>query len=338
MSILVSLQHVTRYRYDAPAVLGPHVIKLRPAPHSRTRVPSYSLQVAPAHQVNWQHDPHGNWAARYLFSERSSELTVTVDLLAEIAAYNPFDFFIEPYAATFPFAYPDELRRELSIFLETVSGGPSPVVAPRIAPGRWARQRRVPHRADPAIVGRHPIPGADGARRAIVRGDARARLRLVPRHRLAAGAGAAPSRPRRPLRLRLSHPAQARRRAARGSAWPEPRLVRPACLGRRLSAGRRLDRARSDLRTVVRRRPPAARRDPTLRLRGAHHRLGRSPRRRVHGRDACRARRRAAARDHADHRRNVGAARRLGRGGRPGPQRPGRAPHLRRRAYLRRGR
>jgi uncharacterized protein (DUF2126 family) len=124
MSILVSLQHVTLYRYDGPAVLGPHVIKLRPAPHARTRVPSYSLQVAPAHQVNWQHDPHGNWAARYLFSERAEELIVTVDLLAEIKAYNPFDFFIEPYAASVPFDYPDALRRELSSFLETEPAGP----------------------------------------------------------------------------------------------------------------------------------------------------------------------------------------------------------------------
>jgi uncharacterized protein (DUF2126 family)/transglutaminase-like putative cysteine protease len=125
MSVLVSLQHITRYRYDQPAVLGPHVIKLRPAPHARTRVPSYSLKVVPErHHVNWQHDPHGNWLARYLFSERSSELAVTVDLLAEIEAFNPFDFFIELYATSVPFSYPDELRRELSIFLETEPAGP----------------------------------------------------------------------------------------------------------------------------------------------------------------------------------------------------------------------
>src|SRR5512144_2869181 len=125
MSILVSLQHVTRYRYDAPAVLGPHVIKLRPTPHGRTRVPSYSLKVAPAqHRVNWQHDPHGNWAARYLFAERTSELVVTVDLLAEIVAFNPFDFFIEPYAEKLPFSYPAELRRELAVYLEAEPAGP----------------------------------------------------------------------------------------------------------------------------------------------------------------------------------------------------------------------
>src|SRR5262245_9156771 len=125
MSILVSLQHITRYRYDALAALGPHVVKLRPAPHARTRVPSYSLKVVPEqHRVNWQHDPHGNWAARYLFAERTRELAVTVDLRAEIEAFNPFDFIIDPCAASMPFGYPEELRRELSIFLETEPAGP----------------------------------------------------------------------------------------------------------------------------------------------------------------------------------------------------------------------
>ncbi|MEA2876777.1 MAG: hypothetical protein QOF14_1973 [Hyphomicrobiales bacterium] len=124
MPVLVSLHHVTRYVYDRPVALGPQLIRLRPAPHGRTRIPSYSLTIVPAaHHVNWQHDPHGNWIARYTFPERTPEFAVTVDLTADLAAVNPFDFFIEPYAASFPFVLPDDLAHELAAYLETEPAG-----------------------------------------------------------------------------------------------------------------------------------------------------------------------------------------------------------------------
>jgi uncharacterized protein (DUF2126 family)/transglutaminase-like putative cysteine protease len=125
MSILANLHHVTRYRYDRPIVLGPQVVRLRPAPHCRTRVVSYSLKVTPAqHFVNWLQDPNGNWQARFVFPEKTDEFSITVDLLADMAVVNPFDFFVEPFAEGFPFVYPTEFSEELAPFLDAEPAGP----------------------------------------------------------------------------------------------------------------------------------------------------------------------------------------------------------------------
>ncbi len=118
MSIHVALNHVSHYRYDRPVAIGPQVVRLRPAPHSRTRILAYSLRVdPPGHFINWQQDPQANYLARLVFPNKADELRVEVDLVAEMAVFNPFDFFLEQFAEAFPFAYPDETRRELTAFL-----------------------------------------------------------------------------------------------------------------------------------------------------------------------------------------------------------------------------
>ncbi len=114
MSIHVALRHVTQYQFDRPVSLSPHVVRLRPAPHCRTPVLSYSLKITPGdHFINWQQDPQSNYLARLVFPEKATELTVEVDLVAEIAVYNPFDFFLEPDAEHVPFRYDPVLVHEL---------------------------------------------------------------------------------------------------------------------------------------------------------------------------------------------------------------------------------
>jgi len=118
MSIHVALRHKTSYRYDRPVTHGPHVIRLRPAPHCRTRILSYSLKVEPAgHFVNWQQDPQSNYLARLVFPEPIDRLEITVDLVAEMAVLNPFDFFLEEDAETYPFTYDPTEAHELAPFL-----------------------------------------------------------------------------------------------------------------------------------------------------------------------------------------------------------------------------
>ncbi len=118
MSIHVALNHVTHYRYDRPITLGPQVVRLRPAPHSRTRILSYSMRVEPVgHFVNWQQDPQSNYLARLVFPEPTTEFRIEIDLVAEMSVLNPFDFFLEPSADHFPFSYEAELAAELAPFM-----------------------------------------------------------------------------------------------------------------------------------------------------------------------------------------------------------------------------
>jgi len=125
MAIRIAINHLTEYQFDRPVRVSPHIVRLRPAPHTRTPIESYSLKVLPRpHFINWQQDPFGNYLARLVFPEPVLKLSFEVDLVAEIVVINPFDFFVEKYAEHYPFEYPPDLRKDLAPYLEITENGP----------------------------------------------------------------------------------------------------------------------------------------------------------------------------------------------------------------------
>ncbi|MCW7460948.1 transglutaminase family protein [Leptospira limi] len=124
MSIRVALTHITTYQYDKSISLSPHVIRLRPAPHTKNHIVSYSLNILPEQKfLNWQQDPFGNYLARLVFPEKTNILQVAVDLVTDLKVINPFDFFVEEYAENYPFSYDKILKKELTPYLKPKKPG-----------------------------------------------------------------------------------------------------------------------------------------------------------------------------------------------------------------------
>ena len=124
MSIKVALEHRTSYRFAHAVDVAPHVVRLRPAPHCRTPIEAYSLEIEPKnHFLNWQQDPFGNWMARIVFPEKVDRLEINVGVVADLMVVNPFDFFVEEYAEQFPFVYEADLAADLAPYLRPVPEG-----------------------------------------------------------------------------------------------------------------------------------------------------------------------------------------------------------------------
>ncbi len=248
MSIHVALNHVMHYRYDRPVTLGAQVVRLRPAPHCRTRILSYSLTVTPAeHYLNWQQDPQSNYLARLVFQKPTQELRIEVDLTAEMAVLNPFDFFLEPGAQQFPFKYGPTEKRELAPFLAT---GPATPLFTRYLAGislasRPTNDFLVDLNRRLASDVRYVIrmePGVQSPEETL-----EASIRILPRLGGTPGSAAEAPRVGRAFRIGLPHSTGRRYQALGGPGGTGRGFHRLACLVRGVLARRRMDRIGSHL-------------------------------------------------------------------------------------------
>ena len=215
MTIKVALEHRTTYNFDRLTKVYPHVLRLRPAPHSRTPIEAYSLKVEPGdHFLNWQQDAFSNYLARLVFPEPTTVLSFTVGLVADLTAINPFDFFIEEWAENVGFEYPEELRRDLEVYLRPVDDtGADPLVAKWVDDHRVSGKMRVIDylvQLNLGGSGRRPLHGATRGGCAGTGVHPRQRRRFVPRLRMVAGRDSAAARSRGPFRLRLPRPVDVR--------------------------------------------------------------------------------------------------------------------------------
>ncbi len=125
MGTQVAITHINHYKYSRSIKVWPQIVRLRPAPHARTKITAYSLKISPKeHFINWMQDPFGNYQARIAFPDLTDEFKIQVELIADLVAFNPFDFFLDEAAEKFPFEYDEQLQRDLQPYLKIDESGP----------------------------------------------------------------------------------------------------------------------------------------------------------------------------------------------------------------------
>jgi transglutaminase-like putative cysteine protease len=234
MAIHVALHHKTAYRYDRLVNLGPQVVRLRPAPHCRTPILSYSLKVKPEpHFLNWQQDPQGNYLARLVFPKRRASSPSRSTSWPRWRSTIPSTSSSSLAAENFPFAYDEKLGRRT----RALPAQGRPHLRARL---RRLRREHRPHAHGARSISSSPSTNASTASSATSSASSPACSR--PRKRwklsgscrdsaLAARAGAPPLRPRRPLRLRLpdsARPTRSPSTARRAPTRTSPTSMRGA--------------------------------------------------------------------------------------------------------------
>jgi transglutaminase-like putative cysteine protease len=132
---LLTVRHVTTYRYRKPVRFGEHRMMLRPRDSYDQRLIEVSLDVNPEPEsLHWVHDVFGNCVAIARFSGAAEELRFDSTIRLDHSPTNALDFELEDYARIYPFTYPADESPDLLRLVERLYLDPDRVV------DRWARQ------------------------------------------------------------------------------------------------------------------------------------------------------------------------------------------------------
>lgn len=113
----LTIEHLTEYRFDAPAQLLPHRLVLRPREGHHLRIISSRLDISPTAQVRWQRDPLDNSIAVAFFPQPAQLLRIRSQVVVENYDTSPLDFLVAEHAVRFPFQYLSEELLDLAPFL-----------------------------------------------------------------------------------------------------------------------------------------------------------------------------------------------------------------------------
>jgi transglutaminase-like putative cysteine protease len=128
---LLTVRHVTIYRYADPVALGEHRMMFRPRESHDLRLISSQVDITPQPaQLRWVHDVFDNSVAVVTFSGRTTELRFDSTVTLEHIETEEPDYALERAAAIYPFAYAPADLPDLSLALQRQN--PSPDI------DRWA--------------------------------------------------------------------------------------------------------------------------------------------------------------------------------------------------------
>jgi len=131
---VLTIRHVTTYRYKQPVSFGEHRMMLRPRDGYDQKLIEARLEITPEpSELRWVHDVFGNCVALAKFNKRADELRVDSLIHLDHEPSNALEFQLEPHAATYPFAYSPEEGPDLLRSVERQYLDPARVV------DGWAR-------------------------------------------------------------------------------------------------------------------------------------------------------------------------------------------------------
>jgi transglutaminase-like putative cysteine protease len=135
---ILSIRHLTRYRYRNPVALGEHRMMFRPREGHDQRVQSAEIEISPAPaRLRYVHDVFGNCVGIVGFKGRASELVFESFVRLEhtpLAAFADMDGEIEVYRGETPFAYSAEDLPDLLQSMQRLHADPQGLV------DQWARR------------------------------------------------------------------------------------------------------------------------------------------------------------------------------------------------------